>query len=277
MLGVPAEISISYADPILERVTDHGTCLPKFPLLIVAANLEVVEGRKKQPFAGKLGRHLDKGTYDLFDQGKLMGKACTYFVNAEMATILHRLPAEERLCDLRYIRTSADLRLAVIASISEPTYFPSVPEPDPKQLESVYGTVEKRTYLGGFVMNSAVQDVKRAAPDAWVVGTGRTTYSRVQNQIIKNWFTIPMNEALLDQRWWLDAQIPVSQEVWSGLYEKDATAPVQAKRGYDAAKECFYRADCLNKLSTRPHFFRDVKGRSMEQMRGRGITAILRP
>lgn len=264
MLGIPPESSLAPLYPVLDLATSGGTCVPRYPLVIAAANLDVVNGRTKQPFAGRPGREFDQGTYVLKENGKVRGKVCTYFANEPMVKILERIPPAERLCDLRPISTAAELRMAVVASISEPTYYPAVPDP-----------LSDRSYGGGFIMNSVIQDVKRSVPETWTVGTGRPHYPRIQNRIILNWFAFPMNETLLDQRWWFDAQAPVTTALWDQLYKKECTTTEQAAMGYRFMKDCLARRNCLPKLFTEPKFSTDLSGKSLKALRHRGIDALL--
>lgn len=273
-LGIPGEVGLEGINPITDMATQNRTCLPKHPLLIASGNLDVVEGRNEKPFSGRRDRTFNKGTYELIEKEKNLGKVCTYFVNEPMAKILESVPGKERLCDLRHIRTAKDLYDAIVASIAEPTYFYPPVESDLSQIESAFPLPAKRHYGGGFVMNSPVQDVKRARPNAWTVGTGRTTYTRLQNRMILNWFSFPMNETLLNQRWWFDEQVVLSKAEWDGLYEKKTTTTDQVARGYAKAVMCFDGAGCLPKLNEKPLFSGDASGNPMDELRGRGIKAL---
>jgi hypothetical protein len=276
-LGIRPEISRDKAAAILNLATDDSSCVPTAPLLYVAANLEVLDSRiPDRPFSGRHDRHFDPGTYEVSQNGRVIGKACTYFVNEPMAGILKALDPRERLCDLRVVRTGAEVRMGIDASISEPTYFPPVPEPDPTQVQSVYPVSPSRTYNGGFVIDSPVQDVKRVMPMAFTVETGRAVYSRLQNRIIENWFSFPSNRTLLDQHWWPDFQVPITTAQFEGLLAKGVTPVQQAALGKAEAERCFTEGPCIPSLWTKPHFFRDTHGNDLEKMRHRGIHPILR-
>ncbi len=274
ILGVPAEISFDAVDPIINLATLNQTCVPKLPLLIAAGNLDVLEGRNNKPFSGRRDRKFNRDNYELSKNGAVLGKACTYFVNESMAKILAVVPEQERLCDLRFIRSAADLRMAIMASIAEPTYFAPPLESDMTKLVSVHKLPAQRTYGGGFVMNSAAQDVKRARPRAYVFGTGRASYSRMQNRALFNWFTFPMNETLLNQRWFFDEQVVITKSEWAELYEKKTTNANLIEMGYAKATACFNNGGCRPTLFQKPFYSKDAWDKPLDEWRGRGIKAL---
>lgn len=275
-LGIPPETTYDAVNPILDFVTNYSTCLPTVPVLYAAANLDVIDARVTVPFAGRRDRSFDRGHYTVLENGKVRGKACTYFVNEAMLAIVSRIPAEERLCDLRILRNGAEVRQAIHASISEPTYYPPVPEPDASLVTSLYPVPHDRKYIGGFVLNTAVQDVKRALPGAWVFATGRPFGSRLQNRILYSWFTVPVNETLLDQHWWVDMQIPIPKVTWNRLLEKKTTPLMQAEWGSQATLACLQSDACTPSLAREPLFSKDTDGRLLVKLRGRGLRAILK-
>lgn len=280
-LGLSAEAKLEKLLPVLAEISENDTCITKYPVLVPTANLEVVEGRNDKPFSGVRTRTFDQKTYELSEGGRVLGKVCTYFVNDAMAKILERIPAAERLCDLRLIRTGKDLSDMMVASISEPTYFYPPKEADMTLLRSIFPLPAQRTYGGGFIMNTAVQDVKRALPDAYVLATGRVSYSRTQNRVMLNWFSFPMNRTLFDQRWWVDEQISPTLSGWAELYEKKVTQKDHVQAGYDMAIKCFNASlagnACLPKLFTKPHFSTDAAGHDMTALRHRGLKPLLKP
>ena len=278
-LGIPPEVTLERIQPLLNEMTENGACVPKFPVLIPAANLDVIEGRTKKPFAGIRGRKFDQGSYTLSNKdGTVRGKVCTYFINKEMAAILEAVPAAERLCDTRLIRNGVELKEAVERSISEPTYYLPLEEKDMSQLQSVYPLPKRRFYAGGFIMNTAVQDLKRARPEAYAVATGRVHYQRIQNRIIQNWFSFPMNKTLFDQRWFVDIQSTPNKQDQARLYETKTTPTEQVALGYAQAMKC-YRGDantCLPKVFTVPKYSKSGAGKDMKALRHRGIKVLLK-
>lgn len=276
ILDINPEIPLAAVKPILDVATKNGTCIPERPLLIATANLEVIDGRNHKPFAGRRDRGFNRGNYVLTEGNKPLGKVCTYFVSRSMEDLLAVVPEEERLCDLRQIRTEKDLRLAVEASISEPTYFAPVVEPDLSKLHSVFPKPAQRTYGGGFIMNSAAQDVKRALPLAYVFGTGRASYTRLQNRIILNWFSFPMNETLLNQRWFFDEQVVITKSEWNTFYEAKTSNLDLVKMGYAKAKACLEKEGCKPNLFEKPRYAQDAWGKPLQDRRARGVSALLK-
>ncbi len=278
VLGIPPETSLKLINPAIDIVTMNDTCVPKIPLLIVAANIDVLDSRVKKPFNGKRDKLFDNRNYEVKDKatGSVLGKACTYFVNESMNEILKAVKPEERLCDIRLISTGKELRTAILASLAEPTYYAAVTETDPSKIQSVYPVKGTRVYNGGFVINSPIQDVKRARPETYTVGTGRPVYSRLHNRIIKNWFTMSMNETLKNQLWWFDSQVPISNQHWNKMYEKKTTTLDQVALGYATAKDCFENGPCIPDYSATPHFANSSRGENLEAKRHRGLKAIFK-
>src|SRR5205823_3681409 len=108
---------------------------------------------------------------------RYIGKAVTYFVDQSMYDLLSRIPAEERNGDLRLVKTPADLALAILASVSEPSYFDPVTETNPSKLlvgtePGDLGPTVTRSYCGGMFMAMPVQDIRRMVPGLRVMGTG---------------------------------------------------------------------------------------------------------
>ena len=64
----------------------------------------------------------------------VIGRAMTFFVDQSMYDLLSRIPTEERQADLRLTTNAADVALAILASASEPTYFPVVVDPQPEKV-----------------------------------------------------------------------------------------------------------------------------------------------
>ena len=274
ILDINPEIPFNDVKPIVDMAMNGGTCVPERPLLIAAANLDVVEGRNGKPFGGRRDRQFNRDNYELSQGAKVLGKVCTYFVSDSMAKILEVVPERERLCDLRHIRTADDLRLAIAASVAEPTYFSPPADNDLSKLVSVFAKPLKRIYGGGFVMNSAAQDVKRARPSAYVFGTGRASYSRLQNRILLNWFSFPMNETLMNQRWFFDEQVVITKAEWAVFYEKKTSNLDLIKMGYARAKKCLDAGGCKPVLFEKPLYSKDAWDQPLDDLRGRGLSAL---
>ncbi len=63
-----------------------------------------------------------------------IGKAVTFFVERSLFDLLPAIPPEQRTADLRLMTTAEDVALAILASVSEPTYFDPVAETQPSKL-----------------------------------------------------------------------------------------------------------------------------------------------
>ena len=102
-------------------------------------------------------------------------------------------------------------------------------------------------------MNSAAQDVKRARPNAYVFGTGRASYSGLQNRILVNWFSFPMNTTLLNQRWFFDEQVVITKSEWATFYDTKTSSTDLIRMGYAKAEGCFKKGG-VSLTSTKSHF-----------------------
>ncbi len=203
--------------PLVDAVTLNGSCVPKIPTVIVASNQDINDNRRW--LAGNSDR---SASFDISDfsysqrmsvlsfETQKVGKICTYFADPVMFRYLtENLTQEERLCDVRVMETAEDMKLAVLASIAEPTYF--VPIEDPSESKLVRfetpGVVKtRRIYNGGFAMPGVVQDVKRLFPAARALGTGRWDYSTEEVTIMHSWYDVNLNSLQENSRWWLDLE-----------------------------------------------------------------------
>lgn len=275
MLGEETDSSYENMMGIVNIVTKNGTCMPQYPLLIPAANMEVLDQRKGGPLGTQGDKVVDLANFDVIQNGKKIGKACTYFVDDSLFRSLSALKPEERLCDLRRINTPEDLLMAIRASVSEPTYFAPVTDHNPGAIQSAYGVISKRVYNGGYVFMSPVQDIKRVMPDAALFGTGRGFFSRAQNRIVQSWYSLDMNRAQLDARWFFDTQMQFTDKEWAKLGE--ITVVEQATLGYARAKQCLQDSkSCNSKLIKRPTLDKDVAGQPLEPKTRRGIDSLLK-
>ncbi len=181
------------------------------------------------------------------NETNFIGKACTYFVDAIALQIMSKLPERELQCDLRLVRTADDLVFAVMASASEPTYYfpvadfdPNNPNvqmskahidaatdpfwrqrsPDSKEiinaLQSRHDSLKKidanqRYFVGGFLMSSPAQDLRRAMPHLYVIGTGRRKLPNVANDLLRAFFLIDTNKMYQLNRWWTDFEVQPSE------------------------------------------------------------------
>jgi hypothetical protein len=141
-----------------------------------------------------------------------IGQACTYFCDPQTYAILRRIPAGQRLGDLRLVSTAADLALAVRASIAEPTYFAAVAEPEPAKLlcgdrVGPPETSRRRLYGGGFIMPVVAQDLRRMLPGTRVVGTGWVGLPLLARTYFQQRFGLDVQRIHHLSNWWLDAEL----------------------------------------------------------------------
>lgn len=237
----------------------------RHPLLIAAANGDVVENRtiaegakgpmiKPHPSA----KQVAAGTYDVHavpssveasavNATNRIGKACTYFVDATVHAILSKVSYDEIQCDLRLVTTHRDLMYAVLASVSEPTFYYPIADMDPNVPEIYDGrlfmdaatdpfwnaytpTSEKilaaqtarppelqrnpspRFYVGGFMMSCPGQDLRRALPHLHVLSTGRRALGQATNNLLRAFYLLDANAHYEQNRWWIDLEVQPSVE-----------------------------------------------------------------
>ena len=138
-----------------------------------------------------------------------IGKACTYFVNESMYELLKRLPAEQRLADLRVMKSPRDMALALMAAIGEPTYFQPIEEIDYSLLDcddqmGSRGNSKRRLYAGGFAMPMVAQDMRRLLPHTYVLGTGSYPFSASVRNFLRGQYIIDTKTTYALCNWWVD-------------------------------------------------------------------------
>lgn len=130
---------------------DGKACVPAHPVIITAANADILDQRiagrsllSNKPLIGP-GFRQNAGnrvvapeTFVVYETApnkpseriRPLGRACTHFVDYRAAAVLARVPESDRLCDTREIKTPRDLVMAVLASVSEGTLFFPVVDAD---------------------------------------------------------------------------------------------------------------------------------------------------
>ena len=278
LMGARSESDVSYLKEFIEQTLTgpDGPCTPKFPLIISTANGDVVENRVVK--AGTKGpmikphptlKFVEEGTFDVYQTGngqitnetsatvdsanqsnppEFIGKACTYFVDETMHAALSLMDRRELQCELRKVSTFRDLVYAVVASVSEPTYYYPVADMDPNN-EEIYRSeifmdaatdpfwleqtpdesrivaalalrpelhkvaMNKRYYVGGFATSNPGQDIRKVLPHVHVLSTGRRPLSRGTNDLLKAFYLVDANKQYQYSRWWIDMEIlPSSDE-----------------------------------------------------------------
>lgn len=208
---------LSTISPLVDEITLNGACVPRLPTVIVASNQDINDNRRWLTGNGDHARSFDISDFSYSQRASVLsfesqkvGKICTYFADPVMFRYLtENLTQEERLCDVRVMETADDMKLAVLASIAEPTYFIPIEEPSESKLVrfETPGVVKtRRFYNGGFAMPGVVQDVKRLFPAARALGTGRWDYSTAEVTIMHRWYDVNLNSLQENSRWWLDLE-----------------------------------------------------------------------
>ncbi len=280
-LGVDASL------PDIASVVRASSATPRHGVVIAAANAEVLASRAKG------GSALRTQDYKVFDRGNFdvswkpdvfefyrqrpeqfakdhpdltlgstpfIGKAVTYFVDETMYKLLSRIPPEERLGDLRLLKSQADLALAIQASAAEPTYFAPVEETDYSKLRTgdelgTRGNSRKRKYAGGFIMPLVAQDIRRMLPSIRVLGTSVGRVPLEGRKLVRAWYLVDLQVTTDIQAWWadLDVSIPrVQQEQM--LIKRKKTRDEEYTLGFNRAHKCFAEDHGLPKYVIRPKF-----------------------
>lgn len=293
----------SNLDEFIALGLNDMNCKPKLPTVIAAANAEVVSRQFRGKINGKL-YNSPVGNKDLFRGADLgnndvkssfnyfLGKSCTYFVDETMFAALKKIPASERKCDLRLMEDAEDMKDAILASVSEPTYFDwwkdrdpskilaSVPDPKTNKSVEVMG-VESRSYNGGYPMTVVVEDVKRAYPKSYSVSTGRFPLSAVQNELVEHWYTSDGNTGMYQGNWWLDADFVPSPEFWAASEKKEWSAEKEIQEGEKAALKMLEAPEDARprkewmRAPVNPMVKIDGKYTDMTLYRDRGIRVLL--
>ncbi|HEX4132097.1 MAG TPA: hypothetical protein VHZ24_18850 [Pirellulales bacterium] len=218
----------------LSDIIARSRCRPRLPLIIVAANREVLDNGGTGGGAPRNEKLFDAANYDVRWKPEVfayyhehpdefavanpdlrlgpsphVGKACTYFVDRTMFDLLRQIPAEERLGDLRLVETPADLALAILASSAEPTYLDPVPETDYEKLligsqSGGQGQSVRRSYCGGFIMPLVAQDIRRALPGLHVMGTSAVPLFRNARGLLRGWYLVDAATLYYQSHWWSD-------------------------------------------------------------------------
>lgn len=277
---------------------------PHYPLMIVAANKEVLDNRAPgNALSAKDLKQFDPTNFsvswkpDVYDfyrnrpgqfarenpnlrlgASAYIGKACTCFVDQSMFDLLKRIPEAERLCDLRLVKTPADLALAIQASVAEPSYFPPVPEIDYQKLYvgdnlGQAGNTHRRSYVGGFIMSLTAQDARRMLPSLRVLGTGVARVPLPARELLKSWYLVDLQQTADLSAWWADMEISIPREVQHAIVNRDFTARQEFQAGYDRATVCFAQ-DCGLPQYVVPPQYRQPAHAALTAPQGAAIIAV---
>ncbi len=269
----------------LAAIVARSTCRPRLPLLIVAANSEVLANRRgDSATVGRWEKSFDRDNYDVswkdgiaefyrahpdaFATNALdlrlgatsrIGKAATYFVDRTIFDLLSRIPADERLADLRLVETPADLALAIRASAAEPTYFDPVVETEPTKLSTGgelgdLGNSVQRSYCGGFIMPLPAQDARRAMPSLHVVGTSCVALPPSARTLVETWYLVDTQPLMYQCNWWSDFDTSAHEAEKRRLAAHRLSPDDEWELGRATAAECLGRGQSAPNFTMRPKF-----------------------
>jgi hypothetical protein len=190
---------------------------------------------------------------------RAIGRAVTFFVDRSMYELLSRIPAEERIADLRLMTDASDVALAILASASEPTYFAPVVDPHPEKIlasggGSVSDSVRRRTYYGGYIISMPAQDVRRMLPGIRVLGTGWRHNPLLARRLLKNWLLADCEVIAQRSEWWADLEVNPDAEFESHIEFRDLNGEEEFQFGLRRAKELFARDLGLPSFVQIPHY-----------------------
>ncbi|MGB8853177.1 MAG: hypothetical protein WCC69_06400 [Pirellulales bacterium] len=269
----------------IDEIVRRSTRRPQHPCLIVACNKEVLEDVHPQDrfAAGRLKefdtdtmqvswnpevhdwyrRHPEQFRRDhpdlVLGADRAIGRGVTFFVDQSLYDLLSRIPAEERIADLRLMTDAADVALAILASASEPTYFPAVVDPHPEKILAADGgdvlrRVRKRTYYGGYIISMPAHDVRRMLPGIRVLGTGWRHNPLVARTLLKNWLLADCEEVAQRSEWWADMEINPDAEFESHIEFRGLSGVEEFGFGQRRARELFDAGGGKPAFVKRPRF-----------------------
>lgn len=270
----------------IAEIVRRSSARPTHPCLIVACNLEVLEDRHPEDaFSPGRLKEFDTGTFHVswkpavhewyrahpdrfrrdhphlvLGQDRRIGSGVTFFVDQSMYDLLSRIPDEERIADLRLMTDAADVALAILASASEPTYFPAVVDPHPERIlpagrkGTIRETVRQRSYLGGYIISMPGQEVRRMLPGIRVLGTGWRHNPLVARTLLKNWLLADCEEVALRSEWWADMEINPDEEFQSHIEVRDLTNRQEFEFGLRRARAIFDQGGGLPTFTKPPRF-----------------------
>jgi len=177
-----------------------------------------------------------------------------------MFELLKQIPPEERMADLRLMETPADMALAVLASVSEPTYFNPMPENDLGKILSAnrlgdLENVTKRSYCGGFLVSQPVQDVKRMLPSLRVAGSGWMHNPSAARTLLSGWYLADAEDVAHLTDWWGDIQFNPPPQIRSAMSSKTSKSTEEFNAGKQAAEIALTRDRALPVFVNQPRFY----------------------
>jgi hypothetical protein len=281
-LGVEDWQSATTLDEIIAR----STAKPRFPVVIAACNREVLDNRKANSrFGSKDYKVFDATNFSVswkpevhayfqahpeqfaeeFPDLELgptpyIGKACTYFVDRSMYELLRQVPPEERTADLRLMETPADMALAILASVSEPTYFHPMPDKDLSKIQAGNSlgdltTIKRRSYCGGYLVSQPVQDVKRMLPSIHVAGSGWIHNPTAARKLLEAWYLANTEEVAHLTDWWGDIQFNPPPTIKNAMLDKVSTSQEEYTAGKEFTEKALARDRSLPIFVNQPTYY----------------------
>ena len=269
----------------LDEIARRSRLKPVYPVVIVAANKEVLDNRAEgNVLSSKDFKEFDPANFavswqrDVFEfyrrrpdrfaqdnpdlrlgDDPYIGKACTCFVDRTMFEALRQIPDEERLCDLRLMTNAADMALAIRASVAEPTYYPPAPETDYSKLymggePGTTGRTKRRSYVGGFIMPLVAHDTRRILPALRVMGTGVGRVPLMGRQLVKSWYLIDLQNTTDQCAWWTDLEIAITPETQDKIANRSLSQREEFARGYERAGQILAADHGLPKYILEPKY-----------------------
>lgn len=269
----------------IEEIVRRSDAKPRFPCLIVAANREVLDN--KHPEGQLTPAHLKEldptnmdvswrqEIFDYYTQyperfatdhphlklgpTRRIGKAVTFFVDPSMYALLSQIPENERTADLRLMTTAEDVATAILASVSEPSYFPAVAEDYPEKIlqnpkQAVTETIRQRSYIGGYIISMPAQDVRRMLPGIRVLGTGWRHNPLVARLLLKSWLLADCEEIAFLSEYWSDLEVNPDYEFESHIEVRDLTGSEEFEFGRRRAKELLDKNQGFPAFVNRPKY-----------------------
>jgi hypothetical protein len=153
-----------------------------------------------------------------------------------------------------------DVATAILASVSEPSYFPAVVEEVPQKILSSSqhpfdDTIRKRSYLGGYIISMPGQDVRRMLPGIRVLGTGWRHNPLSARLLLKNWLLADCEQVAFQSEYWSDLEVNPDYEFESHIEVRDLSGVEEFEFGRRRAQELFDRNVGVPTFVTRPKYF----------------------
>ncbi len=271
----------------IDEIVRRSSARPQFPVLIVACNREVLDNRPRdaERVPGGLKEidldtltvswrpeiyeyyreHPEQFARDHLDlvlgETRRIGHAVTYFVDRSLFDLLRRIPADERQADLRLMVDADDVALAILASVSEPTYFAPVVDPRPERIVTGDLTSDRlgsrrRSYYGGYIVALPAQDIRRMLPAVRVVGSGWRHNTLPARRLLSDWLLADVEPVAQQAEWWADLALNPDAEFRSHMDFRDLTAIEEFRFGARRARAG------LDSDSSAPEFVRRPRYRA---------------